>query len=137
MKASSVGQSSVKSEDVGGSYDIARICDNLLMFNVDPEDRLLNRGKIQVTKARDNSTDNKIIYFYFENTHRLLPWDRVFNGNVDPGSEADEDVVYRINQFKTQYEKEKNYEQVGGLTGFNVKKRSGSEQEDDGEGEES
>jgi KaiC/GvpD/RAD55 family RecA-like ATPase len=134
MKASSVGNGSVKSEDVGGSYDIARICDNLIMFNVDPEDRLLNRGKIQVTKTRDNSTDNKIIYFYFEKNHRLLPWHEVFNGSVDPTGEADEDKVYRINQFKQKFTKEKKKEkEYETVAGFNVKKRKKKdEQGDDG-----
>ena len=123
MKASSVKKESVTSEDAGGSYDISRICDNMIMFNLDPADRMLNRGKIQVTKVRDASTDNKIIHFYFENNHRLLPWEEVFSGQIEPGIEANEDAVFKIKQFKDIYNKKQNLEKVGdGDKAFNVRK---------------
>jgi KaiC/GvpD/RAD55 family RecA-like ATPase len=118
MKPSSAKGDTIGPEDTAGSYDIARYCDNLIMFNVDPSDRKLNRGKLQVTKSRDGQVDEETLYFYFENNLRLLPWDDVFNGQVSPETddeETDSELKCRIRNYKEEQE----YENVEG-TRFNV-----------------
>lgn len=76
MKPSSVKKEAVSNEDVGGSYDISRVLDFQIMFNVDPQDRLLRRGRLVVTKNREYGLiDNKPVDLYFKHSNLLVPFD--------------------------------------------------------------
>lgn len=113
------GEKKVKNEDVAGSIEIARYADNMIFYALGEADRKLNRGKLKVTKSRDGDVDNELIYMYFSKSMRLLPWDDVFNGAVNPeGEEGDSatDIKYKIENFKKKKDSEKY-----GETDFNVK----------------
>jgi KaiC/GvpD/RAD55 family RecA-like ATPase len=75
MKASSVKNSTPRSEDVAGSYDISRIVDNLILFNVNPDDAILGRVNLVVTKNREGRVDNKDIQFRVKNSLKVQPWE--------------------------------------------------------------
>lgn len=75
MKPSSKKSEKVAAEDAAGSYDISRICDNLIFFNIQEDDRMLSRASVQVVKNRDGTVDEKIIHFKFTNSLRLVPWE--------------------------------------------------------------
>jgi archaellum biogenesis ATPase FlaH len=75
MKASSVKNTAPRSEDVAGSYDISRIVDNLILFNVNPDDSILGRVNVVVTKNREGRVDNKDIQFRVKNSLKVQPWD--------------------------------------------------------------
>jgi hypothetical protein len=98
MKPSSAKGENVSAEDGAGSYDIARICDNLIFFNVLKEDRLLSRASLKVTKSRDKGIDDAIIHFKFTNSLRLVPWEEVAEGV----KKTDGSLVYKIKDFDSQ-----------------------------------
>lgn len=90
MKASSKRADKVEAEDAAGSYDIARIADNLIFFSMKPEDRLLSRASLQVVKNRDGAIDDKIIHFKFTNSLRLVPWEDAMAGMEEVDEETGE-----------------------------------------------
>ena len=112
MKASSVKKESVQNEDAAGSYDISRVCDDMIMFNKSDTDQMLNRATIQVTKNRDGVTDSKKNYFHFDPSLRLIPWDEAFDSKISPEEDPDQ-IVYKIKKFKEGYTEQ---------DGFNVKR---------------
>jgi KaiC/GvpD/RAD55 family RecA-like ATPase len=92
MKASSKKSEKAEAEDTAGSYDIARIADNLIFFNMKPEDRILGRASLQVVKNRDGAIDDRVIHFKFTNSLRLTPWEDAMAGMEDESlSESGED----------------------------------------------
>jgi hypothetical protein len=96
MKPSSAKADSVSAEDGAGSYDISRICDNLIFFAVQKEDRFLGRASLKVTKSRDKGIDDAIISFKFTNSLRLIPWDEVAEGV----KKKDGELVYKIKDYE-------------------------------------
>lgn len=85
MKPSSRQKDSVSAEDTAGSYDIARIVDNMISFNVDKEDRLVNRAKLEVVKNRDGDIDAEQVHLKFQPSMRMVP------ENMDQATIADKD----------------------------------------------
>lgn len=73
MKPSSRDKDSVSAEDTAGSYDIARIVDNMVSFNVDEEDHLVNRAKLEVVKNRDGDIDSEQVHLKFQPSMRMVP----------------------------------------------------------------
>lgn len=118
MKPSSKKGEKVDNEDAAGSYSIARLADNVIMFNVDDMDRKINRGRLEVTKARDGQIEPGPHYMYFEPSNRMVPWTQKFGGTFDPNPEEDEvdDMAHKINQYVND---DAEYEQEAG---FNVRK---------------
>lgn len=134
MKASSVKKDTATNEDMAGSYEISKIVDNIFAYNVDPQDRMLNRGSILPTKCRDGHLTGTHT-FYFEKSHRLIPWEDMFGNEIEPGIVADEDGAFKINQFLSEKEREVKYEKHGtGDKAFNVRKTSGIKSKKDKEG---
>jgi len=61
MQAATEGKADVSSANVAGSYDISKLVDNMIMFLHSPQDDLLNRRRLKVTKLRGAVMDGKII----------------------------------------------------------------------------
>lgn len=95
MKPSSRKKDSVSAEDTAGSYDIARVVDNMISFNVDKEDRLVNRAKLEVVKNRDGDIDAEKVHLKFQPSMRMVP------ENMDKATVADKDEArtYEVKDY--------------------------------------
>lgn len=109
QKAGSVGKSDISSEDVGGSYDIPRILDNLIMFLYCTQDDFLHRRRIKVTKLRGNSLDGKIIPLRLKNDLTYTLWQELESDTDEPleGIDIDEEGKIKFNPtFESQFTEE-------------------------------
>lgn len=91
MKASSKRQDSVSAEDAAGSYDISRLSNHMIFFTETPDDKMLSRATLTVTKNRSGAIDDKHIYFRFSPSRRMLPWSDVEQSATKGGT-----VNYKI-----------------------------------------
>lgn len=86
MKASSKRQDKVSAEDAAGSYDISRLSNNMIFFTETPDDKMLSRATMIVTKNRDGTIDDRHIYFRFSPSRRMIPWDEVERAAMKDGA---------------------------------------------------
>lgn len=98
MKASAAKKEYVSAEDAAGAYDIAKVADNALFFNTQPEDRLLDRARMQVVKNRDGKIDTKNIFLKFENSLRMSHIKTAI-ANAEEDEEKKNTKKYKIKQF--------------------------------------
>lgn len=111
-RSSAEKDSRVTNEDSAGSYQIPQTLDNVIFFNTKENDKMLNRGCIRVTKARDSGVfDEENKYFYFDDSERLIPWDDYFDDQVDPTGNAD-DVIKELKRHSADTHKSE--------AGFNI-----------------
>lgn len=69
-----------RNEDVAGSIDIARVLENIVMFNSDEEDKMLGRARLVVSKNRSYGiVDRANIDFRFRKSMILSPYDESFS----------------------------------------------------------
>jgi len=102
MKPSSVKSSSVSAEDVAGSYDISRIVDNLILFNVNQDDAMLGRITLQIPKNREGKTDKKNIEFRVKNSLKVVPWEEFekMGGDVEYSLINGSDIEHKFKKKK-------------------------------------
>lgn len=73
-QAATEGKADVSSANVAGSYDIARLVDNMIMFLHSPQDELLNRRRLKVTKLRGAAMDGRIISLRLKEDLTYTEW---------------------------------------------------------------
>lgn len=73
-QAATEGKSDVGNANVAGSYDIARMVDNMIMFLHSPQDDLLNRRRVKVTKLRGAALDAQIIALRLKSDLTYTVW---------------------------------------------------------------
>ncbi len=84
MQASTEGKADVSSANVAGSYNISKMVDNLIMFLHSPQDDLLNRRRLKVTKLRGAPLDGRIISLRLKSDLTYTEWKELDESTDEP-----------------------------------------------------